>query len=127
MKRLIRPLVLILSLALIGCAGLDRRDIIASALTPYDIEQIVRTIKDHSYLRARGTSWTNPQTGNQYTVFPRWHDRDHHIFELHAVVGGYSVDDRGKLLQAYGHAYQSANGIHWTVDSNFSDINAWRY
>ena len=116
-------LAAILVAVLTGCAGLDRRDIIPASLTPYDIEQIVNVIRKHNYTRARGTTWTNPYTGNIYTIFPRWRDRDHHMFQLHAVVDGFSVDDNGRLLQAYGHAFQSPNGIDWTVDASFSDIN----
>jgi len=117
MKRLILPLIAIVFLS--GCAS-SPRQVLSESLTPNDKVEIIDVVRKHGYDRAEETSWTNFETGNRYTMYPRWRDDGHHIFALHAVVDGKSTTG-GKLIQGYGHVFQSPQGL-WTVSDNFSDI-----
>lgn len=117
MERLILPLIAIVFLS--GCA-ISPRQALSESLNSEDRAEIVNAVRGHGYDRARATSWTNSHTGNSYTMYPRWRNDDHYIFALHAVVDGKSTTG-GKLIQGYGHVFQSPQGL-WTVSDQFSDI-----
>jgi hypothetical protein len=115
----ILPVFLAAVLFLGGCAS-NPLQVLSESLTIEDKVEIIDSVRKHGYARVQETSWTNFQTGNRYTMYPRWRNDTHHVFALHAVVSGKSTTG-GKLIQGYGHVFQSSQGL-WTVSEQFSDI-----
>lgn len=115
----ILPVFLAAVLFLGGCASMGPRQVLSESLTTEDKSKIIDVVRKHGYDRVQETSWTNFQTGNRYTMYPRWRNDTHHVFALHAVVGGKSTTG-GKLIQGYGHVFQD-KGL-WMVADQFSDI-----
>lgn len=116
----ILPVFLAAVLFLGGCVS-NPLQVLSESLATEDRVEIIDVVRNHDYDRVQETSWTNFQTGNSYTMYPRWRNENHHIFALHAVVGGESTTNGGQLIQGYGHVFQSPQGL-WTVSDQFSDI-----
>jgi len=120
MKRL-SPIFLTTVLFLGGCACIPGpRQVLSESLTAGDKSTIIQAVIKHDYKRVPEIKWTNPDTGNHYQIYPRWRNKHHYIFALHAVVDKRSTAC-GQLIQGYGHVIWQ-NDKTWIVSPEFSDI-----
>ena len=118
-------LFLIAVLFLGGCvSGPGPRQVLSESLTAGDKSTIINAVIKHDYKRVPEIKWTNPDTGNHYQIYPRWRNKHHYIFALHAVVNGRSTVG-GQLIQGYGHVIWQ-NDKTWIVSPEFSDIQMLR-